>query len=280
MSLLLEAPKDWYPGTAISLGEMMRIFESNYLFRVTGVLDRMSNQLARRGEVRVSSELAAVIGEHLADLREALEPIDLGFTIMLLDRLDVGLSRPGELPTELAVAHKVSAIQERIEDELKLILVLQIPKERAAYFHEPQPFGLGVGQRFPSTVYDLEEAYKCFSVARYTAAVYHTMRALEVGLQELAADLQITVPIDKNWQTLLDACRGKIRRLPNSTPAEKEYIGRRQEALAHLQSVKDAWRNDTMHPRAQYAEHEALDILTNSKALLGNLAALLPASAP
>ena len=72
MSLLLEAPKDWYPGTAISLGEMMRIFESNYLFRVAGVLDRMSNQLARRGEVRVSSELAAVIGEHLADLREAL----------------------------------------------------------------------------------------------------------------------------------------------------------------------------------------------------------------
>jgi hypothetical protein len=71
------------------------------------------------------------------------------------------------------------------------------------------------------------------------------------------------------------ALRGALQRLPVSTPEEKERVGRRSEAVAHLQNVKDAWRNDTMHPRAVYTEQQAVEILQHSKALMAVLASFL-----
>ncbi|MGH8592213.1 MAG: hypothetical protein ACREXX_23735, partial [Gammaproteobacteria bacterium] len=39
--------------------------------------------------------------------------------------------------------------------------------------------------------------------------------------------------------------------------------------------VKDAWRNDVMHPRASYSEHQAKDVMENSRALMIKIAEIV-----
>lgn len=276
MTLPLEAPKDWYPGTAISLGEMMRIFESHYLCMVTRNLERLSSMLNEpsvRGQPPDESTKDA-IRETIRDLRGNLESLELPVAVKQLDRITVSLG--ANVPVTMGnLAHATTELSARMEDELETSLVLQIPRERSPYFEKTDGFGSGVGTRFPDVAFDLEEAHTCYALGRYTAAIYHTMRVLEVGLQELAADLRVSVPDSKNWQVLLDNCRTAIKALPRSTGDEKKQLGQRQATVAHLQSVKDAWRNDTMHPRAQYTEPQARDILTNAKALMASLAEFL-----
>ena len=109
---------------------------------------------------------------------------------------------------------------------------------------------------------------------RGTACVFHLMRVLEVGLRELAADLHVE-KLEDNWQKLLDQVRGAVKALPRSTADEKQRLAQRSEAAAHLQAVKDAWRNDVMHPRDVYTVEQAQDVFTHARALMVSLASFL-----
>ncbi len=117
----------------------------------------------------------------------------------------------------------------------------------------------------------MEEASNCIAVGRYTASVFHVMRVLEVGLQALATKLGFGLNVDRNWQEILNDVNGAIKRLPRTTPAEKEFHGKCSAAAVLLQQVKDAWRNAVMHPRASYREQQAIDILSCAKALMQKL---------
>jgi hypothetical protein len=44
-----------------------------------------------------------------------------------------------------------------------------------------------------------------------------------------------------------------------------ELLHRFSEAMAHLNNVKDAWRNPTMHSRRRYNQEEAEAIFANVK---------------
>src|ERR1700687_6353897 len=44
------------------------------------------------------------------------------------------------------------------------------------------PFGYDVAKAFPRASDDILEATKCYALERYTASVFHLMRAIEIGL--------------------------------------------------------------------------------------------------
>ena len=113
------------------------------------------------------------------------------------------------------------------------------------------------------------------AVARYTAAIFHVMRVLESGLQALASKLSVSLAKDRNWQNILNDVQGAINRLPQSTREEKDFLAKCSAVRAHLQSVKDAWRNDVMHPRASYSEDQAKDVIDNSRALMVKIAEIV-----
>ena len=138
----------------------------------------------------------------------------------------------------------------------------------------PNQFGEKVSSRFPKAAVDIEEAAKCLAFDRATASAFHLMRALEVGLQALCSDLGIAKP-QRNWQNLLNEVDKAVRGLPRGTEADKEYLAKRAGAAAHLRNVKDAWRNDTMHPRATYTVEQASDLWNHTKAFMASLAEFL-----
>jgi hypothetical protein len=138
------------------------------------------------------------------------------------------------------------------------------------------PFGPEVEQKFPGSVSeDIAEASKCIACARYTAGVFHLMRALEVGTAKFA-DIFAILPIDKRgkdkqWQNFLDEINREIGKLPSHDQKTKNYA----EISANLYNVKLAWRNEVMHPKQTYTEEEALEVFAASRAFMRRLASVI-----
>jgi hypothetical protein len=101
------------------------------------------------------------------------------------------------------------------------------------------------------------------------------MRVLELGLQALATKLGVSLAKDRNWQPILNDINNAVKSLPHSTPAEKKYLAQCSSAAIHLQHVKDAWRNDVMHPRDSYTPEQAHDVFHSANRFMRLLAAFI-----
>lgn len=109
----------------------------------------------------------------------------------------VGVVEGGCTMAELQ--QQMTTLRETFEDELQSKLVLCIPADRAKYFSNDNLFGGYVALALPRVIEDVDEAGKCFAAGRFTACVFHLMRVLEVGVQELASLLGVPTPEDKMW---------------------------------------------------------------------------------
>jgi hypothetical protein len=96
------------------------------------------------------------------------------------------------------------------------------------------------------------------------------MRAMEAAVQRLSAELGIR-NINREWGKLLSDIGGKIENMPKGEKRDDW-----SQVHANLYHVKQAWRNDTMHPKATYTEEEAREVFEAMKAFMRKLASLLP----
>ncbi len=95
--------------------------------------------------------------------------------------------------------------------------------------------------------------------------MFHAMRVLEVGVHALAKRLHIPDPItaaQRNWAMMLREIQGKIdgnwprkERIPLSEGSQYESV------YVTLDSVRNPWRNATMHVETIYAPHEVIHII-------------------
>jgi hypothetical protein len=80
---------------------------------------------------------------------------------------------------------QIETIEKLANKELEKDSFFFVPLERAKYFppiNAPHIFGESVANAFPNSSYDIAEAGICLALARGTAAVFHLMRVLEIGL--------------------------------------------------------------------------------------------------
>lgn len=166
----------------------------------------------------------------------------------------------------------------RILDELADTFFLSIPSESVHYYQPSEPlFGQAVSGSFSNTTEDIDEAGKCYALGRYTAAVFHLMRALEVALHALAGKTGATVTNKHGefltWGVLLANVGDKINQMPP---------GRDKDAWSHahvlLHHVNQAWRTGTMHPKQTYTQEQAREIMEAVKSFMRHLASLAAGS--
>jgi sulfur transfer protein SufE len=100
------------------------------------------------------------------------------------------------------------------------------------------------------------------------------MRALEAAVERLAGKLHVTVDPRDNWGRILIKLDDPIKKLPNQTPQQQRKKDQWSECHAALWHVKNAWRDPSMHPRRNYDEKEASQILAATKAFFEHLATL------
>lgn len=133
-------------------------------------------------------------------------------------------------------------------------------------------FGNAVADAFPLASEDISEAAQCLGLGRYTASVFHLMRAMESAVQVLAATLGVT-NVEREWGKLLSDI-GKTVEAMAKGPSRDRW----SESHSHLYHVKQAWRNDTMHPKKTYTAEEAHAVYRAVKSFMVHLAPLVEAS--
>lgn len=158
----------------------------------------------------------------------------------------------------------IRELEGRLTDELEARKFLSLsPYEETLFQPVAPPWGIQFQDKFPNATYDLDEAGKCLALGRSTAAVFHLMRVLELGLRAVSSTLQgppILEGNDKNWSSILKNIR-------DAKSAKGKWNGMQffNEVYAKLDSVKGAWRNPTMHIEKKYTPEEAQEIFTTVK---------------
>jgi HEPN domain-containing protein len=151
--------------------------------------------------------------------------------------------------------------------ELSSVKFLRGTDDMETFLDKPLPFGNAVSEAFPNTTEDISEAHECFAFGRYTAAMFHLGRAMESAVKRLAKKMQIRIKRD-DWQSYLTAMNEKIAKMPFGSPREKAKRAPFAQAAAYFLHFKEAWRNETMHPKKTYTRPEALDVINGARAFL------------
>jgi hypothetical protein len=221
-------------------------------------------------------------GSSLSWLREELHALPFSYSLKqqanrVLDELKEVDDTNGD-PTRAVFI--IDELMSNIQNELKEHLFFVVNGDRAKWFKwdDEVLFGERVAMVFPESTPELAEAGRCFALERWTACVFHLMRALELALHKWAAHLgvdQFSAIKLENWKNILDAAERKIKALEHQTKgankdAELTYYS---ETLAHYRVIKDAWRNHVAHARERYDEGRAMSIMNHVGEFMNLLAA-------
>ena len=96
----------------------------------------------------------------------------------------------------------------------------------------------------------------------------HSMKALETGLRVLCAKYQVD-PND-NWNKLLNDLETKLRTIDKKGHGADEAQWA-AEAGTHLRFLKNAVRNEAMHPNKVFDERQANEIYAGTKSFMQQL---------
>lgn len=192
-----------------------------------------------------------------------------------LKQMRATILQPNATGKQLEEMAKV--LQGRFEDELAQILFFVVPYDRAKFYSETNLFGENVTKAFPSAIFNIEEAGKCFALSRNTACVMHLAKVVEIGLKAVRTCLKLPpLPVGKqqNWGDVLrqiwdeTGARNKAAD-PAWMTQQKSFF---ENAHADLSSVKNAWRNPSMHADLNYDSERAEDIFSMTKSFMRHLA--------
>jgi hypothetical protein len=232
-----------------------------------------SRTLGDNLHLRVEPELVTAFEGHLEFTEKCCNALGLNLALEKLPQI-----RKAFLDRECAEAVHVMfyELRGRIKDELKSRYFLYIPQSEVAHYQDPCLFGEKVHRRFMTANADTEEAGKCLALGRHTACVFHLMRVMELGVKALGKKLKLSnLKVDKPWGEITIALDVAIKSLPQKTPGQKKKKEQYSTVLAHLNAVRIAWRNTTMHPKLSYSSEEAHQIFAHAKAFMCDLAEII-----
>jgi len=174
-------------------------------------------------------------------------------------------------------------LNERLVDECRDRIFFALTPREAEFYNSPRAGWEKAIDRFPDTVDDVEEAFKCFALSRYLAAVFHSVQIVEVGLIELGRLIKVTDP--KSGWTAVSKALDTIVQKPhkNRTRFEKQNFEFLEQVQGTVQGLKNAWRNKISHTQrrlvlltTEFSSEIAEEIIFATRAFIRRLADGLP----
>lgn len=221
-------------------------------------------------------QLKAEITERLKAIVPDLEFLGLRFTKIAVER---AIPLVAEWNSD-EVFKNVGIIDTRLKDELAQFHLLYLSDEERAFYAKPELFGPQFRTAFPNANYEITEAGNCFALGRYTACVFHLMRATESGLEAVHAGVGLP-PLSKttwSWHTVLAEIDRKIKANDSASPVDptwKAHSSFFKTAHGFLFAIKQPLRNETMHMETSYGENEAGRVFDAVRSFLTHLATQL-----
>jgi hypothetical protein len=208
-----------------------------------------------------------------------LECIELGLkaSVNTIFKLQDVLSKT---PISFGEVRSLAAeLHGRLIDEMKETFVLTLSVSEAEHYKNPRKDWEKIIDRFPDVVNDIEEARKCFALARYTGAVFHSLQIIEAGLTELGKF--INVPDPKSGWTAVTKELKKIvdKKYNDQTKFEKDNFDFLEQVQGTAEALKNAWRNKISHAQGrlillstEFTPEIAEEILFATRAFMRRLA--------
>lgn len=144
--------------------------------------------------------------------------------------------------------------------DTRLLLFEFVPPDRASIYNST--FNKEVTSAFPSAVPDIREGNTCFALERWTACVFHMMRAAEIALRALASDRGVSFPDKptdyKEWGVIIDALSSKVGNLRKAGAKlwptyelKEQQISFYSDLVNHANGFNEVWRRHVSHARGQ-----------------------------
>jgi hypothetical protein len=244
------------------------------LERLFGTLQNLSliqdgiNARGTRGAERFTRDTVAQV---FADVRELCREFDLQTARVRADFALAALDNE----TLDTLGAEVTELVRHIRHDLQSCSIWPIARNRV------WSFSLALNEKaaaaFPSAGSDMAEGGRCFGFGRYSAAVFHMLRAADPGVRALARAANATTAAahdGADWApllTLIDARVSVISTWPAGTAkvAALEFF---QGALGEARGLHDAARKlANPSATATLEEHQALHVCHTTKDLLVRL---------
>lgn len=170
----------------------------------------------------------------------------------------------------VVIEAELDGLETSVLEELSNRFCAFIPPEMVKFFEQKSLFGNDVYDAFEDAREEIKDAGNCLASGLNTAAVFHLMRVVELGLRELAVKLkaktlvkklkQTKIPIELGtWEEVihtLESTLDTVRKLPRG-PVREKRIETCSELLKEFRSIKDLFRNKVMHTRVAYDAKQA-----------------------
>jgi hypothetical protein len=165
-----------------------------------------------------------------------------------------------------------------VYSELRTRIFVFLRPQVAKYYNNDNVFGDQAASAFPSCRNELWDASNALAAGLWTASVFYSMRAAEIGVRLLARDLGVSFP-DKTieqaeWAQLLDQSDSKIKAIGKRSKSDQREKDQRfySTAAAEFRYFKDGWRVRVAHAKATYTEEQATKIFEHTKDFFETLA--------
>ncbi len=282
-----EYPCAFQPFQLLTLWNMLNQIEPNFFLDVINGWGKVEKDFS---EIYQSDNSATISQNDCVRLEDLLHVTDNLFDMVNLKsfnddepvfytakvriRLN-GRSNDGFNKTYLGFYNNIKNVRESIRRFFEKQCFLYLPLNHADYYNQEDPFG--IADKFPEANKEIAAAGNCYATGNYTACVFHLMRAVEYGLRVIAKGLKVPFPKTyetKNWGTLIDNIEMGIKAIEKKkrTPKRDRDLLFYNMAATEFKFIKNAWRNEVMHTRSEYDEHQAMSIISHVKELMQHIA--------
>jgi hypothetical protein len=257
-------------------GFFMRTFHADFVCFLMDQLHGEEGRLALlkiggQGGAELTKEVRERLIELVGQLRELCQRDDLQACADAAGNASFYLKSNGVDVSSARVT--LNRLKSDVLANLSQRSFLSIADDRIGCVDNEKPFGDSVYHAFPPAQVDLKEAYNCLAAECSTAAVFHLMRAAEIGLRALAFDRAVKIfPNKKTMVELpleLASWDQIIRELEDAELAIENYpktIARQKQfdfyhgANMQFRAFKNVFRNNIMHSRDSYDRDEAMSL--------------------
>ncbi len=246
------------PGKVWSAWEIMERINPGILIQFQDLMRTFAEKVGGHGQSDMG-DLAKTFAEKIGVI---VEDLNLPVTTRMLENV-----RSATTGKELQ--ESLSQFRCTMQAELQTRIFFVLREDLFRYYGLKQPFGEEVAAKFSASSDDLENAAKCIALEQPTASVFHLMRALETAVGALCSKLSIS-NTDRVWGVLLSDLHKKIEVMPKGKDRTAW-----SEAHSNLYHVKEAWRNQTMHPKQTYTTEQAREVFEATKTFMRQLAGLV-----
>ena len=243
---LTTRPDGWGGGRLLSLWEFMLI-SGHDLYELGRYLGELSG-FAKQNNTGAffATEKLAVVRNNLDRGRNFCERLGLQTAVEAFDDIIRRLDREkGPMTPAATVLGWADHVKKVTLYQMRATTIYRVPMEKAGFLDNPDLFGLGVSEKYPSATLDILEAGMCYALGRNLAAVFHSMRVAEKALKVIADRLRVPRK-NRSWEKIIDDIYEQLALRPDD-----ELKATLTEATMFLDKVRGLWRNNALHLSAE-----------------------------